>query len=552
MPAEGKEELAMAAAATTTSFRFRVKSEPKAPAPFAERPWVHVAALLLWSALLFGYGIGAGELYRNETLRAYLAKECLARGDFVVPHLYGEPLLTKPPGHYVFIALSSLPFGAVTAVSARLPAAIMATASVLALYWLCGRYVERRKAWLSAMFTPCFLLWLDKATSAEMELPFVGWVVLSIAFFDAGLGDAVAAGCARRGARAAWLMLAALCLAAGTLTKWTAGIYVGSTFAALILWRRDGRALRSPGLWLALALAIGLVGMWACAVVRQVGWAELKAQLWTEAAPRLFAAEHLEDHPSKHLAAETLLHPLKVLGCTLPLGPLALLTLVPSFWRVQDENAKRLLQLLHCWAWPNLLLFTLLPEHASRHSLPFCPAFTALAGLFVASVLMGRIPDGWRRWSGWLTPRTVAAFLLLWLAVKAALVQALIPARDRERQPAEKAAALARLLPQGEPLYLSRVKDEGLTFYLGREVRRVRDWARLPAEASALLLTAEEWTAFERRPPRPVRAQQFLKDTQNDTIVYVRLATPAAEAPCSTTTPRSSPPSRSAPSPSAN
>ena len=79
--------------------------------------------LAAWCVVLFFAGLGAGDLYRNEGLRALLAAEGL-RGSWLVPRLYGEPHLTKPPGMTCAIALCSLPAGAVTPLTARLPSAL--------------------------------------------------------------------------------------------------------------------------------------------------------------------------------------------------------------------------------------------------------------------------------------------------------------------------------------------------------------------------------------------------------------------------------------------
>src|SRR4051812_49589599 len=89
----------------------------------------------VWCGLLFFYGLDAGPLYRTESLRAIIGAECL-RGNWLYPVLHGEPFLTKPPGHYTAVGLCSLPFGQVTAASARLPSAIAATAAVFLMWGL--------------------------------------------------------------------------------------------------------------------------------------------------------------------------------------------------------------------------------------------------------------------------------------------------------------------------------------------------------------------------------------------------------------------------------
>ena len=77
----------------------------------ADQPWSSLLILFSLCGLLFVYGLNTGELWRTESLRAILAAEFLESGNWVVPTLYGNPLLTKPPGAYAAIALVSGPFG---------------------------------------------------------------------------------------------------------------------------------------------------------------------------------------------------------------------------------------------------------------------------------------------------------------------------------------------------------------------------------------------------------------------------------------------------------
>ena len=90
--------------------------------------WPHPVVLGLFCLVLFFQGINTGDLWRTENLRALIAREFLRSGDWIVPRLYGEPYLTKPPGMYAAIALVSWPIGDVRTWSARLPSALAATA----------------------------------------------------------------------------------------------------------------------------------------------------------------------------------------------------------------------------------------------------------------------------------------------------------------------------------------------------------------------------------------------------------------------------------------
>jgi hypothetical protein len=100
--------------------------------------------------VLFVYGVAAGPLYRTESLRAIIGRECL-HGHWLFPVLYGEPFLTKPPGHYAAIGLCSLPCGDVTVASARLPSVLAATVAVFLVYFLFRRPMGEQVALLAAL-----------------------------------------------------------------------------------------------------------------------------------------------------------------------------------------------------------------------------------------------------------------------------------------------------------------------------------------------------------------------------------------------------------------
>src|SRR6185437_5633670 len=175
---------------------------------------LHVPAPVLiaaWCGALFFYGLGAGPLYRTESLRAIIGAESL-RGHWLYPVLYGEPFLTKPPGHYAAIAVCSLPFGKVTDWSARLPSAIAATAIVFLMWGMLRSVLGERREFLAAMLIPTAVLWLDKAPSAEIDMTLTAWVVAALALFHKALESP----------RASFWIGSLLCVAAGTLTKWTA------------------------------------------------------------------------------------------------------------------------------------------------------------------------------------------------------------------------------------------------------------------------------------------------------------------------------------------
>jgi 4-amino-4-deoxy-L-arabinose transferase-like glycosyltransferase len=94
-------------------------------------------ALLLagFCAFLFFYGLGQfGLIGADEPRYAQVAREMLARHDWITPVLGGEPWLEKPPLYYWQAMVAYQLFG-VSDWAARLPSALDATFLVLAVYF---------------------------------------------------------------------------------------------------------------------------------------------------------------------------------------------------------------------------------------------------------------------------------------------------------------------------------------------------------------------------------------------------------------------------------
>jgi 4-amino-4-deoxy-L-arabinose transferase-like glycosyltransferase len=451
-----------------------------------------------WCGVLFFWGLGAGELYQTEGLRARVASEALSGGRWLVPTLYGEPLLTKPPGMYAAIALASWPRGAVTAATARLPSALAATATVLLFYATFARRLGRRAGLTAAFLLPASFLWLERVPSAEIDMPQLAWVAGSLCCFLRALEAAEASPAGpRRGRAWVWWVAALGCVSGGALTKWTAPAFFYLTVLPLLWWRGRLRLLASPAHLAALALAAALGAAWVAVAVSAAGWPAFRDTVTREALQHLSPVHHGRPYPW----AEVLTFPLLFLLAALPWSACTLPALRPGFAGLWGERGRRLLQLMHCWAWPNLLFWSLVPGHKLRHALPLHPGLAGLAAFVWLAWRAGRLR--------WPLPRlragvALAALLASWLAVKLLFVHAFVPARNPEARPRAKGEAVAARVPAGQTLYLFRLKDEGVLFYYGRPARRLPGPAALPRAGAPLycLLAEAEWRGWSG-PGRP-------------------------------------------------
>ena len=93
-----------------------------------------IILVLGFCLFLFAYGLGAfGLTGADEPRYAQIAREMLARHDWVTPVLYGQPWLEKPILYYWLAIISYKIFG-VSDWAARVPSAALATLMVIGVY----------------------------------------------------------------------------------------------------------------------------------------------------------------------------------------------------------------------------------------------------------------------------------------------------------------------------------------------------------------------------------------------------------------------------------
>ena len=460
---------------------------------------------------LFFYGLSGPELWRTENLRARIAQEMLAAGDWVVPRLYGEPLFTKPPGMYLAVILCSLPGGQVTELTARLPSALAATGCVLLFYWYFRRQLGRTAGLAAALILPMSLAWLEKAPAAEIDALQVLWVLASILFFLRATEDET------RGPGAfGWWLAALLCVAGGFLTKWTAPQFFYGTVIPFLWWRGRLCWLKRWQHLVSAAVAALLCLAWIAAAVWLESWQAFWQTFAREAFSRLVPGYSGRPYP----VWGALVHPVKLLLTALPWSVFALVALRPGFAQLWDERGRRLLQALHCWTWPQMLFWSLLTEHTPRHSFPLFPGLAGLAAMVWFAWQSGRLPPLLPKVRPW---RLLTVCLGLWLQVKLAYVDYVMPMRIARCQPGAKGSLLAALVPPEAQLFLFRLKDEGILFYYARPAWRLATPAQLPTSATPYycILCLSEWHAWD--PARPAEVVQRFTDEQGDPIVLIRV-----------------------------
>jgi 4-amino-4-deoxy-L-arabinose transferase-like glycosyltransferase len=174
--------------------------------------------LLLIVFFAFFYGMASYPILdMNEGLYAEIAREMLASGNYIIPHLNHAPYLEKPPMLYWLIVLSYKTFG-VSTFAARLIPALSSTLTCLALIFLSKKIGRPKSGFMAALilasgvgfviigrvvffdmlltasltFSLCFFfIWYKNENSFYLRL---AYVFLGLAFLTKGLLPVAIAG----------------------------------------------------------------------------------------------------------------------------------------------------------------------------------------------------------------------------------------------------------------------------------------------------------------------------------------------------------------------
>lgn len=228
-------------------------------------------------ALVFWLGLGVGGFTSTEGHRVLPAYEMLDAeggvagegwGGWLVPSLFGQPYLRKPPGAPWAIALASELFGR-TEFAARAVSALSMTLLALLSAALAGRWFGRRTlAPLAAGLAVALMPWLwSSGRQAEIE----AMHNLAVAAAALLLLDVLILR-PRPGARSLGAAGAGLAVAAAVLAKGPAGlpVLVAAVASACIV-RRSVRPCVDPFLWLALTLAAAVLTPVGLAIAARLG-----------------------------------------------------------------------------------------------------------------------------------------------------------------------------------------------------------------------------------------------------------------------------------------
>lgn len=205
-------------------------------------------AAILWLGCFYGLG-AAGVFDLDEGLYTTVSRQMLDSSDWLIPKIGSQVFFDKPPLLYWMQAISIRVFGA-TSFAVRLPSALAAMFTALALYWWARKRGARNIGWLAAGIFALSPLTIALARQAITDSLLTLWFTLAVIGWIEG----------NRGKRWGYILMAAACGLA-TMTKGTIGVLLpGAAFFIRMIIMRDFKELKrvpwipAVGLYLLIVL----------------------------------------------------------------------------------------------------------------------------------------------------------------------------------------------------------------------------------------------------------------------------------------------------------
>jgi 4-amino-4-deoxy-L-arabinose transferase-like glycosyltransferase len=335
------------------------------------RTLADLAMLAGFCAFLFFFGLGSfGLVGADEPRYAQIAREMLARQDWVTPVLYGKPWLEKPILYYWEAMLAYGVFG-VADWAARLPSAFSASAMVFAIYFFVRRFcpgMQLDGGLIAASFAAVIGFGRGASTDMPMSAPFA---IAMLAWFAW-----------QQTAQRLWLAGFYLFIALAMLAKGPVAPFLAGTIVVLFAASRRNATLIWRTLWLPGIILFCAVGLpWYIAV-----------QVRTPEFFRVFFLEHnlarFATNMFRHKQPFWYYVPVLLLS-TLPWTVLALAAVFRNFkqreQRVRTEDTEEVRKsgnglriFLLIWIAAPFVFFSAAQSKLPGYVLPVVPAFAIL------------------------------------------------------------------------------------------------------------------------------------------------------------------------------
>jgi len=329
------------------------------------RLWIDMAILVLLCLALFFSLLGDRPLWDiDEGMHAHTSKVMVETGDWVTPTMNGENFYDKTPLFNWLAAIAFLVFG-FTEFAARLPAAVLGMATVLATYILGSKMFDRRVGLLGGVILATSLEFLVMSRVVVHDITLAFTVTLSLLFFWFAFEDED-----RRNVYLFWFYVSCgfAVLAKGPLGLVLVGLVVGPW---LVL-RRRLSFVKEMGLWWGTIVFLAVAAPWYVLIMRAN--ADFGVYFFIQQNFMNFASAE-----SRHPEAWHFYLPI-VIGGFFPWTAFLPMT-VGHGLRIWSEDDRGRLLYLGLWCGMMMLFFSVASSKLPSYILPMFPALALLVAV---------------------------------------------------------------------------------------------------------------------------------------------------------------------------
>jgi len=228
-----------------------------------EARWIDLLLVLCIGLLVNCFYLGSGPLAGTEGHRALVGHQMAMGGDWLLPKLYDQVYLAKPPLDYWILAGLEKLTGRANELIWRLPSAIAGSVMAVFLCWIGGRWFGRMGG-LASGIGCCGLvtLWGQNHTAEIDALNCLACVIASCLLIDLGFMP--------RPGRIVMTVMTGIAFGAALLLKGPVGLTgISAALIGPAIFNRTTRAVKQPWPWIALAIGGGIFGAYAALALHE-------------------------------------------------------------------------------------------------------------------------------------------------------------------------------------------------------------------------------------------------------------------------------------------
>jgi len=346
-------------------------SPPMSPLRMAVAP----AALLAAIGVVFFWELGTLPFYAvGEPREALQVQEEFDHGDWILPLRNGTELPSKPPLFHWLGGLSALALGRADELAARLPSALLATATVLAVVWFAARRWDAAAGLYAGFVLATSVDFIRFARAARVDMTLTACVTAAWMLFDRAIASPLPPPLPLWGFY--------LCMGLATLAKGPVGIALPSaTAVAYLALRGELRRWRDLQVVRGLALAVAIPALWYLLAIITGGMSFVRKQVMRENIIHFLGtgvATSNESHPAYYYASA-------LLGSFAPWS-VFLIPLAVYLVQIRRQPQRRPYDLPLLWAVIVIAFYSVAASKRAMYILSAYPGFAVALGAWWSQV----------------------------------------------------------------------------------------------------------------------------------------------------------------------